>query len=118
MTTSFTGGTEVRHDQPRNVGGRGARCWGCSVTWRGRLWWRVFTWLLDRCPGNTGSWGVCSDRYLWTRRVGHLEIEVTARDKRRPEGYSREELVVMLRTVRRHERLQGWKCPEPKVGNG
>jgi len=39
-------------------------------------------------------------------------VTVTYRDTRQEDGYSREELLAMLETVRRHEALQGWKVPE------
>lgn len=63
-----------------------------------------------------GSNGWCANR-AWTKLDinGKIEITVTWRDLRKPDAYSREELVKMLREVRKHEAIQHWKTPDPSL---
>jgi hypothetical protein len=68
-------------------------------------------------PGddNRDSVGACANR-RWRRFMsGPVEVTITYRDTRRPDGYSREELVEMLKTIREQEKMMGWKVPEPVV---
>ena len=63
-------------------------------------------------PGHT-SWGICGNR-IWLRSpFGLLDVTLTIRDTTIPDAYSREELLEMVQTVRRHEKIQEWKVPEP-----
>jgi hypothetical protein len=57
--------------------------------------------------------GACANRKWYRGMAGPIEVTVTYRDTRQPNGYSREELLGMLENVRRHEAIQGWKVPEP-----
>lgn len=57
--------------------------------------------------------GSCGNRSWTSFETDSFEVTFTKRDKRRPDAYSREELVRMLRTVREHEAIQGWKVPDP-----
>jgi hypothetical protein len=59
--------------------------------------------------------GAAGNRSQMTARLGKAEYTLTIRDLGQPDTYSREELVVMLRTIRFEERRTGWKCPEPEV---
>lgn len=65
----------------------------------------------DGDPG--GSSGSCANRRYRQFMSGPFEVTITYRDTREPDGYSREELLEMLETVRKHEASQGWKVPEP-----
>ena len=71
-------------------------------------WWMIF----KLWPRRTG-WGTCANRTEMTTMVDGVEHKLVLRDTRQPDGYERTELLQMLRTVRRHEHLQGWKVPEP-----
>ncbi len=76
---------------------------------RRRFWHWMFRASVARIGGGRG-W--CGNR-SWTKfRAGNVEVEVIWRDETRPDAYSREELVRMLRTVRAHEVIQGWRVPE------
>ena len=69
----------------------------------------VLLWAFFRLCGQSGA---CANR-RWARlRRSQVEVAVTIRDASKPDGYSREELLLMLREVRRHERIQGWQVPE------
>lgn len=71
---------------------------------------RVFGLMWGRSDERLAS-GSCANR-KWTRYMfGPIEVTITYRDTRWPDGHSREELCEMLRTVRKHEQM-GWKCPE------
>ena len=60
------------------------------------------------------SVGACANR-RWRRfMAGPIEVTILYRDTRLDDGYSREELLEMLQTVRKHEARLGWKVPEPK----
>ena len=88
-----------------------------------------------------GSYGSCANRHTRVCRFGPLEraepagsagcvasweglgtlpgfpsqmMTIVVRDTREPDGYSREELMEMLKTIREQEDLQGWKVPEVK----
>lgn len=66
-------------------------------------------------PGRQASVGRCANRVWHVVRRGPIEAKLTFRDTRLADGYSREELLEMLETVRKHETLQGWRCPEPSA---
>lgn len=76
---------------------------------------RLHLWLLKVIfPKKTWSTDVCANRVTWKTRIGtHAEATLIIRHLGLPDGYSREELVEMLRTVRLHEMLSGWRTPEP-----
>jgi hypothetical protein len=74
------------------------------------LRWYLIGWLW---PGRLASRGVCANRAWHVVKRGPIEATLIFRDTRQPDDYSREELVAMLETVRRHEKLQGWRVPEP-----
>lgn len=81
--------------------------------------WRLFlTNSLVRCMRllrnslRSGDSGSCANRTWSTVTVAGFEITLTMRNLGDVDGYSREELAEMLRTVRLHERLQGWKVPD------
>lgn len=75
------------------------------------LRWKLISLLW---PGKSASRGSCANRVWHVVQRGPIEATLTFRDTRQEDGYSREELVVMLRTVRVHEAKQGWKVPEPQ----
>lgn len=75
---------------------------------RQRLWY----WLLvDRLPFIGGS--RVANRFIRTGFLGVLEFTVTIRDPRQEDGYSREELLNLLKLIRVQEEKQNWKVPEP-----
>lgn len=57
--------------------------------------------------------GACANRRWRRGMAGPIEITVTYRDTRQPDGHSREELVEMLATIRKCEAEMGWRVPEP-----
>lgn len=75
---------------------------------------RLLALLWPTSPGAFSAYHKCANR--WTRKmmIGPIELTITHRDTRDPDGYSREELVVMLETIRKHEAIMGWKVPEPR----
>lgn len=81
-----------------------------------RFWLRALDFVVYglRLATRSSSVAFCANRRTTTCRAGTLEVTVVARDTRRPDGYSREELVEMLRTVRKQEALQDWRVPEPR----
>lgn len=74
---------------------------------------RALIWILKRSTGSC-SVSYCANRVTkrWETPAGH-EVTLILRDTRQPDGFSRTELYQMLKTLRDHERAQGWKCPEP-----
>ncbi len=74
-----------------------------------RLAWR----LLVRA---SGGWGICGNR-IWHvfEQVNPEWTIVVIRFWRNgmEDRYSREEVLQMLRLVRRNEWAMNWKCPEP-----
>jgi hypothetical protein len=80
-----------------------------------RGWW---LWVIAKVWPRQTSVMACGNRTSMTTRLGSLEVTLLLRDTSRQDGYSREELVEMLETVRKHEALQGWKVPEPAVSEG
>lgn len=76
--------------------------------WLFRVRWRLGFWLL---PLSQES-GICGNR-VWHRAThGNREYFFQVRQLDHGDAYSREELFRMLKTVREHERLMGWTCPE------
>ena len=75
-------------------------------------WWqlRLMMWLARFGRRSTH---VCANRWESVSRCGPFEVTVSVKDTTKPDGYSREELLAMLHTVRKHETLQGWRVPEP-----
>lgn len=61
-----------------------------------------------------GTRGMCANRHMTVFMVGTSEVTVVVRDTTKPDGYSREELVTMLETIRREETIQQWTVPEPQ----
>ena len=92
------------------------RRWLRSVVWstRIRFWLRALDFVLYglRLSTKSSSVAACANRHTTTCRAGSVEVTVMVRDTSRPDGYSREELVEMLRLVREQELLQGWRVPE------
>jgi hypothetical protein len=81
------------------------------VTWaRFRLMFLLFP--------RGGSVGACGNRRWRKVDFGSLEVTLAIRDRDEADGYSREELMGMLETVREQEALQGWKVPEPAALEG
>lgn len=79
------------------------------------LWYRLFLFSFQRAQSvlGGGEFGTCANRVWTTLDIGNkLEITVVWRDKRQEDGYSRTELLKMLREVRKHEAIQNWKVPE------
>ena len=62
-----------------------------------------------------GLWGSCANRHYQKFTVGNLKIDLTITNLKEKDGYSREELYEMLALVRKEEKKQGWKVPEPKI---
>jgi hypothetical protein len=77
-------------------------------------WLRL--WLACRLWPRGGSVGACANRSWRTTTVGPLEYRLLVRDTSRPDGYERTELLTMLREVRKHEGLTGWRVPEVRDG--
>lgn len=77
-----------------------------------RLRWKLIGLLW---PGGAASRGRCANRVWHVVRRGPIEVTLTFRDTRQPDGYERTELLEMLRTVREHEAVQGWRVPEPAL---
>jgi hypothetical protein len=76
-----------------------------------RLRFRLILWLW---PYRRGSAHFCANRRTWMYRTPVAELSLTIRQTTEEDGYSREELVRMLRLVREQEKSQGWKVPEPE----
>jgi len=78
----------------------------------------ILSWLWDVAAGDADSVGSCANRRWSKKTVGSIEFIFIRRYKGMADGYSREELVEMLETVRKHEHLMGWKVPEPAAAQG
>ncbi|KKM83858.1 hypothetical protein LCGC14_1305110 [marine sediment metagenome] len=74
------------------------------------LWKRLFCLTVNHIRWNEIS--ACSGRTTRKYNGTGLEITVIYRDKSKPRLYSREELVLMLKTIRENEAAQNWKVPE------
>ena len=81
-----------------------------SWSWRAWFWYRVIVFATRRAGRSSGA---CANRYMYTCWFGPLEMSITIRDTKEPDGYSREELVEMLAIIRAQETQQEWKVPEP-----
>jgi hypothetical protein len=79
------------------------------------FWYWLFRTTLKHC-GSPCSRGHVANRFETVFRRGCLEVTVVERDTRQPDGHTREELCEMLRLIRWHEGLQGWRVPEPDAG--
>ena len=77
-----------------------------------RFWLKVLMFVVRR--GAVRSSGTRANRTWRTALFGSVEVTITARKLWEPDGYSRDELIRMLQTVREHEARQGWAVPEPK----
>lgn len=75
-------------------------------------WDRIRWWLISRLMPKPHLTHSCANRKSFEYASGPIVMTVAFRDTRREDGYSREELMTMLATVRTHEALQGWKVPE------
>lgn len=76
---------------------------------------RLLLWKLIMLAVRIGPW----DRRKWVTnrahldcKVGDIQVSICLRDTAKPDGYSREELIAMLREIRAEERRTGWKAPE------
>jgi len=76
-----------------------------------RFWLRVLLFAIRR--GALYQLGSCSNRTWHAALFDSVEVKLTTRKLWEPDGYSREELLLMLHTVREHEAKQGWSVPEP-----
>ena len=70
--------------------------------------WRLMVWLWPKKYRGVGH----SNRLWWVAMMGPIEVKLTYRDTRQEDGYSREELIEMLRVIRESERHMGWKVPQ------
>lgn len=76
------------------------------------LWQRLkFAWQVSRIIPT--RWSMVGNRTIEVGMVGTLEVTTIVRETSQPDGYSREELLSMLRLIRTHEEFQHWKVPEP-----
>lgn len=80
------------------------------------MWWYRQIWRAMLRASPPVSRSRCANRFTMAGYFGDVEVIVTARDTRLPDGCSREEVMAMLAEVRRAERRMGWKCPEPDNG--
>lgn len=82
-----------------------------------RLWVRVILFAARRLSRHArrGSVGIVANRWERSLQLGDLDMTLVVRDAGQADGYSREELVAMLATIREQEKLLGWKVPEPEV---
>ena len=79
-----------------------------------RLWLRAFIWLVRHAPPPIRrSVAFVGNRTTWTLTTGVQEWTTCSRRTNQPDAYTREELVEMLETIRKHEAVQGWRVPEP-----
>lgn len=85
------------------------------VMWRKRAALFRLAARIVRTQGAVPSVMSCANRKVITSHCGVYEVTLTFRDMSAPDGYSREELVHMLDTVREHEVRQGWRVPEPRI---
>lgn len=83
-----------------------------TMIWRLRraLGIRLVLWVMRRIGSSTSH---CANRYEAGLTVNGYELFVQLRDLRRPDGFERTEVLLMLQKVRMAEAMQGWKCPDP-----
>lgn len=74
------------------------------------FWKQLFCLTINHIQWNKIS--ICSGRTTRKYNSTGFEITVIYRDKSEPRLYSREELVLMLKTIRENEVAQNWKVPE------
>lgn len=75
--------------------------------WQEKFWW----YLLRKFTANRST-SICGNRHVKVSMLGCMEITITFRDTRDPDGYSREDLLEMLRLIRKHEMIQNWRTPD------
>ena len=63
-------------------------------------------------PQRQASSSACGNRRKSWWRVGTVEYTLSIRDFSKPNAYSREELIIMLKLLREQEQKMGWKVPE------
>ncbi len=59
------------------------------------------------------GWGICANRHEGSFEFAGRELFIRVRDLRKPDGYERTEVMLMLQKVRMAEAVQGWTCPDP-----
>jgi hypothetical protein len=74
---------------------------------RDNLWY----WVLRHFPSQ--EYSLCANRRTSRVTFGPIEVTITCRDTREPDGYERTELYRMLHLIRSEEIRQNWKVPEP-----
>ncbi|KKK79528.1 hypothetical protein LCGC14_2832570 [marine sediment metagenome] len=74
------------------------------------FWKRLFYLTVNHIQWNEIS--TCSGRTTHKYDSTSFEITVIYRDKSESNLYSREELILMLKTIRENEAAQNWKVPE------
>lgn len=76
---------------------------------------RILWWIFAQCANRLAprSTSLCANRSTFTYRHDRQEMTLILRDMTKPDGYSREELVGMLATIRSEEARTGWTVPEP-----
>lgn len=58
------------------------------------------------------GWCSVGNRTIYLGIKNTKEVTITVRDMSKPDAYSREELLKMLRTIREHEEIMQWSVPE------
>jgi hypothetical protein len=83
-----------------------------KTSWATRFWYKA---LLFTARRRLKSSFACANRFERSGFYGPFEVTIIIRDTRSEDGYSREELINMLKCVRKHETVSGWKVPEFNV---
>ncbi len=78
---------------------------------------RVFVWTLYLLKARR-SWATEARWGKVVRFGDKWEFTIVARDLKKANRYTREELLEMLTIIRREERCSGWIVPEPVFGKG
>ncbi len=76
-----------------------------------RLWRWLFVKSASRIRWTETS--SCSGRFTRVHDGENWEVTLIFRNKKEPDFYSREELLVLLRALRANETVQQWQIPEP-----
>lgn len=80
-----------------------------------RNWWKRlrFLWAMSKVVPT--QWSIVGNRSIEKGVVDGIEVTITIRNTLQPDAYSREELYQMFELIRKHEKIQGWRVPDPDM---
>jgi len=81
-------------------------------TYKAYILYGIFGWIIKQF---TLGFHSCGNKFEQNFTVGNIYVKVIRGHKDEDIIYSREELLEMLTIIRKEEKRQGWKVPEPII---